>query len=557
MLAEHPWTATFSTPLAVSGDERHAGSRCRFAYARSARRPAVTDLQRTRMLSTVGLIAFALRLLNTQALLEDPLFYNPLGGNVPYLEMAQRIAGGDWVPDGAFTVNSPLYAYLVALVFKIWGVGSLYAVRLLGAVADAGTCVLVALLAARHFGVVAGWAAGLLLAVYGPAIFFAGELAPVPFTLLLLTAGVALVDGGTRMRTFLLAGLVLGLATGMRPNLLIGGLLALGVPWARGLPTAQRLTGALALGLVLGVAPVTLMNAAGSGGFTLLTLSGGHNLYIGHNPRAEAQYALPSDLDGDVFESMRVLAEEVEGRPFTPGEVSGYYGRRAIAYALSHPVQEVKLTVRRALLLLNDFEATTYASLDYQRHYSPLLRWTPTFAWLLALSLPGMLIARDRSRWHLWIPPVSAAVTVLSFFYIARLRVVMVPALAIFAGAAVGRGWTLAQTRSWGSLTRGAALAAVGFGIASLPLLTADTSNDWNKAGGTLRLMGRYDDAESALGRARIANPNNPSTYMNLAALYRQTGRAPEASEAEAQARALMSGTADDMAGFREGVQGR
>ena len=44
------------------------------------------------MLSTVGLIAFALRLLNTQALLEDPLFYNPLGGNVPYLEMAQRIA---------------------------------------------------------------------------------------------------------------------------------------------------------------------------------------------------------------------------------------------------------------------------------------------------------------------------------------------------------------------------------------------------------------------------------------------------------------------------------
>ena len=77
------------------------------------------------MLSTVGLIAFALRLLNTQALLEDPLFYNPLGGNVPYLEMAERIAGGDWAPDGAFTVNSPLYAYLVALVFKIWGVGSL------------------------------------------------------------------------------------------------------------------------------------------------------------------------------------------------------------------------------------------------------------------------------------------------------------------------------------------------------------------------------------------------------------------------------------------------
>ena len=509
-----------------------------------------------RMLIAVGVTAFLLRLLHTQSLLGDPLFYNPLGGNVVFLLSAERIAGGALLPEGAFTANSPLYPYLLAVIFKCFGVGSYYAVRLVGAAVDSGTCVLVALLAARHFGVTAGWAAGFLLALYAPSVFFAAELAPVPFTLFLLTLGILLLGGGAHWRTFAAAGLALGLATAMRPNLLLAGVLALAVPWARGLAGGRRLAAALALGLAIGIAPVSFMNLAASGHFSLLTLSGGHNLYIGHNPAAQPQYFLPAALDGDIFESMKGLAEDVEGREFRPEEVSGYYTRRAVSHVLSHPREEAVLTGKRALLLWNDFEATTYANMDYHRWYSPVLRWTPTFAVLFALALPGFFLAWGRRRYHLWIPLIVAGFSVLAFFYIARLRIVMVPSLAVFAGGTVGQVVLLVRSRRWQTVSVVGLLCFLGFGVAKVPLLASDPSNDWNKAGGVLRVMERFEEAEAALIRAKEINPENPNTYRNLAVLYRQLGRAEEAAAAEASVRGMVAPADGDREDFEEALRG-
>lgn len=516
----------------------------------------VTPAQdRGRMLLAVWLVAFVLRALNTQALLADPLFYNPLGGNAPYLLLAERVAGGALLPDGAFTVNSPLYAYILAAIYKAFGVGSLYAARLVAAAADSGTCVLVAVLAERHFGRVAGWSAGLLMAAYRPSIFFAGEIAPVPYTLFLLTLSILLLDGKARWWSFAAAGVALGLATGTRPNLLLAGLMALGVPVARSLPRARRLAGAVALGLVVGLAPVALLNLAASGSFTLLTLSGGHNLYIGHNPAAQPQYTLPAALDGDIFQTMKELAEEVEGRALRPEEVSSYYTRRAVAYMVRNPGREASLTAKRALMLVNDFEATTYANIDYQGSYSPVLRWTPTFAWLLALALPGMLLIWSRGRFHLWIPFIVATISVLGFFYIARLRIVMIPTLAVSAGAAVARVTQLWRSSARRPIAIAAALALLGFTVAEVPLLRSDPSNDWNKAGGVLRVMGRYAEAETALERARTANPRNPNTYLNLAVLYRVLDRTSEADAAAATADSLQAAEEGQSSGFLEAVR--
>ncbi|HEX9887157.1 MAG TPA: hypothetical protein VGA70_11750 [Longimicrobiales bacterium] len=513
-------------------------------------------ISRPRLVLGVWAVAFMVRAFHNQALLADPLYYNPLGGNVPYLVMAEEIVAGTLLPSGgAFTVNSPLYPYLLAILYKAFGVGSYYAVRLCGSAVDAGTCALVALLTLRHAGIVAAWTAGMALALFGPMIFFATELAPVPYTLFLITLAVLLLDGEGGRARLGLAGVLLGLATAMRPNVLLAGLLALAVPWARRFPAPGRGAVAVGLGLALGILPVTVANLAAGGGFTLLTLSGGHNLYIGHNPAARAQYSLPADLDGDIFQTMKGLAEDVEGRPFRDDEVSGYYSRRAIAWAVRNPAREAALTGRRALLLVNDFEATTYANYQYQIAWSPILRWAPSFAWLLALALPGALLFLDRRRLHVWIPFLVAAASVLLFFYIARLRVVMIPTLGVFAGAAVARTLTLVRRRDWAAVAVAAALAVAALGVSKLPLLQGDTSNDWNKAGGVLRLLERYEEAEAALARAGVANPDNPNTWLNLAALYRDTGRPGDAAAADARARDLLDGQARESAGFRAALE--
>ena len=71
--------------------------------------------------------------------------------------------------------------------------------------------------------------------------------------------------------------------------------------------------------------------------------------------------------------------------------------------------REIGLLARRALLLANDFEATTYANYYYQQWFSPVLQGAPTFTWLILLATPGMLLTLGRRRLHLWLPFVAAA----------------------------------------------------------------------------------------------------------------------------------------------------
>jgi len=543
-----------------------------------------------RPLLVVGAVALLLRLLHNQALLADPLYWNPLGGNLPLLIAGEAIAGGDPIPfDGPISLNSPLYPYLLAGLYEVFGTNAFFEVRLAGAAADSLTCVLVGWLAWRRFGQVAGWSAGLILAAYGPLIFFSTDLNPVPFALLLLTAAVALLDvalspdpgleGAPKSRraapngpapgrlhrpewaTWLGwagAGLLFGVATGLRPNLLLAGVLALALPWL-GRSGGPRLPRALALlaGLAVGIAPVTAVNFAASGRFVPLTTSAGHNLYIGHNPLAEAQYTLPAALDGDIFESMKGLAEEVEGRALDDTEVSAWYTERAIEHVVADPVREVELLGRRALLLVNDVEATTYANVDYQRWYSSVLRWAPSFVLLVTLALPGALLAWRRELAHLWIPLAAGAAAVLLFFYIARLRILAVPTLGIFAGAAVGRAVALAREREWRPLLAAALVGVVAAAVSLLPLLRPDASNEWNKAGGVLRLAERWDAADAAFDRAERANPQNPNTWRNRALLYRDLGRPEAAEEAEARARLLAGEQPDEAARYRRALEGR
>ena len=201
---------------------------------------------------TVTAAALLLRWLQVFFQQADPLFYNPLGGNLPYLLMGERIAAGEWLPlDGRpFSISSPLYPWIAGAVFRIVGASDAGALRIAGSLADALMCGLLALLSFRRFGARPAWATGFLAATYAPFLYFGTELAPVPFTLLLLVGGLLVLDvglgrgwtvgrgwiDGDRMRVAGLlvgAGILLGLAVGTRPNLLLGVMIAPLLPWTR------------------------------------------------------------------------------------------------------------------------------------------------------------------------------------------------------------------------------------------------------------------------------------------------------------------------------------
>jgi 4-amino-4-deoxy-L-arabinose transferase-like glycosyltransferase len=495
------------------------------------------------------IVAIIVRLVHNGYVMESPLYYLPLGGHVPYLEMAEKISGGDILPiDAPFSLNSPLYPYILALEFFFVGVDQLFLTRLFGIVLDSLTCVMVVIISRQHFGKNAGVAAGIIAAIYGPMIFYSAELIAVSHTLFFVTLGIYLLykDGSPCLHLF--SGLLIGIAVGTRPNLLILGVLIVSVPFV--LRKKKRWTKSffIGIGIALSILPIIIANYIASGKVVLLTTSAGHNFYIGHNPQAKAGYFVPDNLmgtvfsnKGSIFTNMKNLAEEVEGREFEDTEISSYYMTRAFGHIVTHPLSEARLLMKRIALAMNGFEATTYSDYYFQKELSPVLRFAPTLGFIFPLAALGMIMAFGRQYYILYLPILSTFLSILLFFCISRIRMPMIPFIVIFAGHGVSYLLSFLNTKQWNKTLLSALFIAPMFIFCNIAWSKPDSSNEWNKVGIVLRIQKRYEDAERAFIRARELNPTNPNTYLNLDVLYRTVGSPDKAANMRSMAKKLIN----------------
>src|SRR5206468_11805612 len=131
-------------------------------------------------------------------------------------EWAQRIAAGDWLGHEVF-YQAPLYPYLLGVTYAIAG-RSLLAVRILQALIGSASCVLLALAGARLFSPRVGLTAGVMLALYAPAIFFDGLLQKSTLDVFFVCLALWLISRtGTAERSFLWLGLAMG-GLGLTPE---------------------------------------------------------------------------------------------------------------------------------------------------------------------------------------------------------------------------------------------------------------------------------------------------------------------------------------------------
>ena len=119
-------------------------------------------------------VALAVRLVHVWQIRKAPFFDVLMGDSHGYDEWAQRIAGGEWIGRDVF-YQAPLYPYFLGVVYAVAG-RSLLVVRIVQAIVGASSCVLLGAAARRLFSPAIGLAAGLMLALYAPAIFFDGLL---------------------------------------------------------------------------------------------------------------------------------------------------------------------------------------------------------------------------------------------------------------------------------------------------------------------------------------------------------------------------------------------
>jgi tetratricopeptide (TPR) repeat protein len=524
-------------------------------------------------------LALVVRLVHGWQMRRSPYFALLMGDSRGYDEWARRIAGGEWFGGEVF-YQAPLYPYLLGVIYAVAG-RHLLLVRVIQAVIGSTSCALLALAAARLFSRKAGIAAGVMLALYAPAIFFDGLIQKSVLDVFFVCLALWLIAQpettaesaeyaksktsslrSLRSPRFFLLGLTMGGLALTRENALVFIVVIIGWILAKGLGTggwglAVRRAATFSAGLAIVLVPVAARNYAVGGGFYITTSQFGPNFYIGNNPAADGTYqSLRFGRGAPEYERQDAteLAERALGRTLTPGEVSGYWTDKALDFITSKPGAWLALSGRKIALLWNATEMVDTESQEAHAEWSLPLRLGGVighFGILVPLALFGIIVTWPvRSRLLVFYAMTLAyAASVVAFYVFARYRYPLVPLLILFAAAGVvgardffaARGFGVSVARGFSPAIAGlkacatawrplAAVAAVAvfcnWPILSTTLMRAVTETN---LGAALQSENRLDEAVGHYQRAISLAPDYPPAYNNLATAQRACGQIADA----------------------------
>jgi Tfp pilus assembly protein PilF len=473
-------------------------------------------------------IALTLRLIHVWQIRRSPLFDVLLGDARGYDEWAQRIAGGDWIGRDVF-YQAPLYPYFLGFMYWIAG-RSLMIVRIAQAVIGSCSCLLVAAAARRMFSVRAGLVAGLMLAVYAPAIFFDALLQKSVLDVFFVSLALWLIAGNPR---WLPLGLAIGGLALTRENALV--FIPVILAWAI-LRFGFRPAGLFALGVTLLLLPVIVRNSIVGGGFYLTTSQFGPNFYIGNHNGADGTYqSLRYGRGAPEYERQDAteLAEYALQRKLTPAEVSRFWMDRAFDFIKSHPGAWLKLMGRKITLVFNATEMIdTEDQATYAEESSVLAVLGPIthFGVLVPLALIGVLAtwnARPRPG-ILYALLIAYSASVVVFYVVARYRYPIVPMLVLCAAPAFSLPLSVSRRLAFQIAAVAAIAILVNWPMGSVNAMRAVTETN---LGAALQDGHRRDDAILHYRRAIAADPEYAPAYSNLGMALHEESRIDEAEE--------------------------
>ena len=415
-------------------------------------------------------LALFVRLIHVAEISSSPFFDVPLVDGANYVRIAQLIAGGDLLGGDRVFWQPPLYPYFLALLFTLFGPG-MGPVYLVQATVGALSCCVVHRIGRRLFGEREGVWAALIMAFYGPLIFFdAQPLIPVLHIVLTL-AGLLFLLRAARIgdpagepgnvvnvrRDWGIAGLFWGLSAIATPNILFAVPIVMiwGLRRQRGVGRAVRgggstLVGIFLIGVALPVVAVLARNLAVAGEPVPISSNGGINFYIGNNPDYERTIRI---RPGGEFE--RLVQEPENLGVVGAAAQSRYFSRRAVQFIAQYPKAAFRLFLRKGRDLLAGREIPRNQDTYAQRRHSTLLT---LLLWRFGISFPFGVVAplalagaaigwpggRQRAGARLLLLYAAAyGASILLFFPTDRYRLPLIPIIALFAGRLLGGGAAL------------------------------------------------------------------------------------------------------------------
>ena len=495
----------------------------------------------------VFLVALLIRLLHLWQMQRSPFAGTLLGDALAYDTWARQIAGGDWLGHDVF-YQTPLYPYFLGTLYSFNH--SFALVRLCQAGIGAWSCVLLAFSTRRLFGNRAGLVAGLILAMYAPAVFFDGLIQKSVLDVFLICLSLMLLtDLGaepTKPVRWFAVGVTLGVLALTRENaLLFIGVVPvwLWIHHRRFGPARLTFAALLFAGAATVLVHVGLRNQLVGGEFHLTTAQFGPNFYIGNGPDADGTYiGLRPQRGRGMVEYERIdateLAEQATGLKLSPAQVSRYWTVRTLNGILAHPMRWIALEGRKVRWMWNATEMMDTESQDAYEEWSTVLSVLGRFAHfgvLAPLAVVGIWLTwKDRRQlWLVYALLGAYVVSVLAFYVLARYRYPMVPFLVIFAAAAIVNVKEISAMRPI-RMGAGAALLVAATVFCNWPtafLRDGMRAQTYVNLGERLLSDGHPEAAAAAYERAVASTPTDPDPRMTLGTLLIKQGALDRAIE--------------------------
>ena len=490
-------------------------------------------------------------------------FLLPMRGDMHFYDhWAQRILHGQLTDHLAF-YGLPLYAYWLALIYKLVGYGPFVPV-LLQAGIDAATAVIIYQLGVRVFsgtgdrsgdladepfnrvkrGQVVGAAAALGWAFFLPAQTYAAILMPTVwfvFAFWFVVWRIVKTTAAPSARESLLFGALIGfVAMGVATILFLLPMLICAI-WLR--PSRGKIRAVTAklaavallfVGVVTGAAPCWVHNCFLARDPVFLSAHSGVNFWIGNNPIATGYPRFPPGLHAGqevMLKDSINAAEKTAAHPLKRSQVSAFWSAKAKRYIHEHFSEWLQLLGVKAKNFWNAFQYDDLSMITALREHHilfPALR----FGFVAALAIPGLLIAWPRYQCSRWIAVavLLQMIALLPVFITERYRLAAVPGLLLFAAFGLSIFWEACATSQicfaavYIALLIGST-TFVAWPVRDPALWALDTYNSGWQAfeSGDLRL------AEQKLQLAYAYVPENAETNFALGNLRLAQGRKAEA----------------------------
>ncbi|MHC4757037.1 MAG: tetratricopeptide repeat protein [Planctomycetota bacterium] len=527
------------------------------------------------IVASIFFLSLAVRLIYLAESADNPTFKTPVVDAMNYDSLARNLVNNSAMEE-SFFLQAIFYPLFLAGVYSMSS-SSIICAKIIQMFLGSLISVLIYFLGKNIFNRHTGLISAVIIALYGPLIFYDAELLATSWAVLFSVVLIMLFLKAAEKYNvwlYIALGLCGALSVITRPTFLPFFLIAyifLCYSIFRRpaeFPNARLSVFSIILGFILVYIPTSLLSLQKTGKFTIMPYSGGVNLYIGNNPQYSKTISARPGWQW----------EQITGMP-SKNQVSDnvwdkerFFKRKTIDYALQNPISFARGLINKALRLITSRELPRNVEIYIFGKWSRIIQFSTwklgMFGFPFGLILPLMVIGLVYN-WRKVPAPVGIyfiiySASLILVFPSARYRAPMIPIISIYSAAGILSIIHSIRNARWIRLAIIAIIVAfVGLlGILPGPFDEEKTDyeaelyyclgynmysngkhqeaidhfekalqikNDFDDAhvylGHTLLLSGRLDEAIMHFEKTLELNPDYGTAYSNLGVAYRQKGQ--------------------------------